>query len=127
MKPLLRQRLFPCYSIPMIPDYDDYYSLTGYARRFVRDPMREIDGWLSQKSTIAAIADWEMRNGNEHFRSEQIPFLFERIGKDEVVSIEDLIAMTACQGIAMDGEEVIADIDIFNDFVAFLTARGINV
>ena len=56
----------------MIADYDDYYSLTGYARRFVRDPMREIDGWLSQKSTIAAIADWEMRNGNEHFREVRI-------------------------------------------------------
>ena len=111
----------------MIPDYDDYYSLTGYARRFVRNPMREIDGWLSQKSTIAAIADWEMRNGNEHFRSDQIPFLFERVEKDEVVTIEDLVAMTACQGIALDGEEVIADIDIFNDFVAFLTARGVKV
>ena len=111
----------------MIPDYDDYYSLTGYARRLVKNTVREIDGWLSQKSTIAAIADWERRNGNEHFRHEQIPFLFEKIEKDEVITVEDLIALTACQGIAMDGEEVIADIDIFNDFVAFLTARGINV
>ena len=56
----------------MIPDYDDYYSLTAYARRFIRTPMREIEGWLSQRSTIAAIADWEDRNGNESFRSSSI-------------------------------------------------------
>ena len=89
--------------------------------------MREIDGWLSQRSTIAAIADWEKRNGNERFRQEQIPFLFEKVDKDEVITVEDLIAMTGCLGIALDGEEVIADIDIFNDFVAFLTARGVNI
>ncbi len=111
----------------MIPDYDDFYSLTGYARRFVRDPMREIDGWLSQKSTIAAITDWERRNGNGSFRDNQVPYLFERAERDEVLTVEDFIALTSCQGLAMDGEEVIADIDIFNDFVAFLTARGVNI
>lgn len=111
----------------MIPDYDDYYSLTAYARRFVRDPMRQIEGWLSQRSTIAAVADWENRNGNESFRSGNIPYLFERADKDEVITVPDFIALTSCQGLAMDGEEVIADIALYNDFVSFLTARGINI
>ena len=111
----------------MIPDYDDYYSLTAYCRRFIRTPMREIEGWLSQKSTVAAIVDWEKRNGNESFRESSIPYLFERAERDEVITVPDFIALTSGQGLALDGEEVIADIDIYNDFVAFLTARGVNV
>ncbi len=111
----------------MIPDYDDYYSLTGYARRFVKNPMKEIDGWLSQKSTVAAIANWESRHGNDSFRADQIPYLFERIDKDDILSPDDFIALTECRSLALDGEEVIGDIEIFNDFVAFLTARGINI
>ena len=111
----------------MIPDYDDYYSLTAYCRRFIRTPMREIEGWLSQRSTVAAIALWEKRNGNDSFRESSIPYLFEKANRDEVITVSDFIALTSCQGLALDGEEVIADIDIYNDFVAFLTARGINI
>ena len=111
----------------MIPDYDDFYSLTAYARRFIKTPMREIEGWLSQRSTVAMITDWERRNGNESFRESSVPYLFERADRDEVITVPDFIALTSCQGIAMDGDEVIADISIYNDFVAFLTARGINI
>ncbi len=111
----------------MIPDYDDYYSLSAYARRFVRDPFRQIEGWLSQRSTVAMITDWERRNGNESFRESSVPYLFERADRDEVITVPDFIALTSCQGLALDGDEVIADISIYNDFVAFLTARGINI
>ena len=60
----------------MIPDYDDYYSLTAYARRFIKTPMREVEGWLSQRSTVAMITDWERRNGNDSFRESSVPYLF---------------------------------------------------
>ena len=115
------------YNLCMIPDYDDYYSLTAYARRFVRDPMRQIEFWLSQRSTVAAITDWERRNGNESFRESSVDYLFQKADRDEIITVPDLIALTSCQGLALDGDEVIADIDLYNDFVAYLTAKGINL
>ena len=101
-------------------------ALGLYADDESRYEMKLKEAFVS-RSGFVMVQHLKHPDGNEHFRSDQIPFLFERVEKDEVVTIEDLVAMTACQGIALDGEEVIADIDIFNDFVAFLTARGVNV
>ena len=115
------------YNPLMLPDYDDYYSLTAYAGRFVREPMRQIEYWLSQRSTVAAITAWEKRNGNESFRDSAVEYLFGKADRDEIITVPDFIALTSCQGLALNGGDVIADIDIYNDFVAYLTVKGINV
>ena len=118
---------FLCYNLSMLPDYDDYYSLTAYAGRFVKEPMRQIEYWLSQRSTVAAITAWERRNGNESFRESSVEYLFGKADRDEIITVPDFIALTSCQGLALNGGDVIADIDIYNDFVAYLTVKGINV
>ena len=53
--------------------------------------------------------------------------LFGKADRDEIITVPDFIALTSCQGLALNGGDVIADIDIYNDFVAYLTVKGINV
>ncbi len=93
----------------------------------MKEPMRQIEYWLSQRSTVAAITAWERRNGNESFRESSVEYLFGKADRDEIITVPDFIALTSCQGLALNGGDVIADIDIYNDFVAYLTVKGINV
>ena len=59
-------------------DLDDFYSLTSYASRFLKDPDAFITLYFSQKSTAAAVAACEMKSGDGSFRHDMLPVLFER-------------------------------------------------
>ncbi len=106
-------------------ELDEYYSLTGYASRFSSEPERLIDLYVSQKSTAAMIAVLERKHGTS-FREDSIDILYRRAENDEVTPIRHFIAITGCQSITVENGEVMADIAVYNDFVAYLTASGIN-
>ena len=108
-------------------DLDDYYSLTGYAARFVRNPELEVSLYLSERSTLIMIELWEEGHGNSAFRYDQMEYALDAVSRDEMIEPQHLIALLSLSCIAIgDSGDVIADLDIYNDFVAFLTARGIN-
>ena len=108
-------------------DLDDFYSLTSYASRFLKDPDAFITLYFSQKSTAAAVAACEMKSGDgSSVRQDMLPVLFERAERDEMTTAREFIALTGCGCVSVDDGEVSADIAIYNDFVAYLTATGIN-
>lgn len=111
----------------IIPDLDDYNSLSAYAARFVRNYDEVIELWLSQRSTMVAIAVREMAIGNTAFRMSVLDYLFSLVDQDQLVMVQDFIDMTGAVSIVYDNGQVAADDVIFNDFVAYLTATGINV
>lgn len=111
----------------LTPDLDDYNSLTNYAARFVRDYDELIELWLSQRSTLVAIAVREQAIGNEAFSMNSLDYLFSIVDKDELISVKDFVTLTGAVSIIDDNGQIAADDVIFNDFVAYLTAIRINV
>ena len=108
-------------------DLDDFYSLTRYAARFTADSDTQVTLYLSQKSTAAAVAACEMRGGDGSFRFDALPELYARADRDETTAAHEFVALTGCRCISISDGDVSADISIYNDFVAYLTAKGINV
>lgn len=107
-------------------DYDDFYSLTRYASRFVRNPGDVISAYLSQRSTAVAVAALEMKEGNGSFRQSALEELFRRADADEMTTAHEFVLLTGCSCIMEADGEVVADLAIYNDFVAYLTASGVN-
>lgn len=109
-----------------IPDYDDYYSLTDYAGRFVQDPEECVDAYFSRIATMNLIMVWEQDRGNELFRRSQVEMLCEEIRQGEEKSAEEVLERTNTLSFYMENKKVIADLSIYNDFVAYLLINGIN-
>lgn len=110
----------------LIPDYDDYYSLTEYVGRFSSKTDLNISLWLSQVSTLSIIQLWEEGNGNSEFRSESVPYFIGKIENDELLDIDETISALGLLGLRRDGVEVIAHQSLYYDFVSYLTQKKIN-
>ena len=65
--------------------------------------------------------------GDGSFRFDALPELYARADRDETTAAHEFVALTGCRCISVSDGDVSADISIYNDFVAYLTAKGINV
>ena len=110
----------------LVPDLDDYNSLTAYAARFVLNHEDLVKLWLSQRSTMVAIAVREQAIGNEAFNLKSLDYLFSLVDEDSLVTVKDFVTLTGAVSILEEDGQVAADDVVFNDFVAYLTALGIN-
>ena len=110
----------------IIPDLDDYYSLSEYVGRFSSKKDLNIALWLSQVSTLSIIELWETNNGNTEFRREVVPHFIEQIENDELLDIDDVIAKLNIVGIVRRDMETFAVQSLYYDFVSYLTQKKIN-
>ena len=109
------------------PDYDEYYSLKSYADRFVSDSDEVLKVYFSRPSTLNLITFWEMKNGNDTFISSLMEKYHKRALDGEEFDIDELISTLNLLSVFNEKGDVRAHIDIYNDFVAYLTENGINV
>ena len=117
-----------CYHSGMYtPDYDEYYSLKSYADRFVSDSDEVIKVYFSRPSTLNLITLWEMKNGNEMFISALMENYHERAMDGEEFDVDELISTMNLLSVFNEKGDIRAHIDIYNDFVAYLTENGINI
>ncbi len=119
----------PCYieEDMNIPDYDDFYSLTDYGKRFLIDPMSQIESWLSQTSTLSIIELWERGNENENFRKESMGYFLQKAAEGEPIDPNELVDALSLSCMTVENGSVAADREIYYDFVEYLTEQGINV
>ncbi|MBO5770845.1 MAG: hypothetical protein J6R23_06295 [Spirochaetales bacterium] len=110
----------------IVPDLDDYYSLTEYVSRFSSKAEVNIALWLSQISTLSIIELWETSNGNSEFRKENVPFFLDKIENDELLDIDQVISALNITGIVRDGIQILASQSLYYDFVSYLTQKRIN-
>ena len=109
------------------PDYDEYYSLKSYADRFVSDSDEVIKVYFSRPSTLNLITLCEMKNGNEMFISALMENYHERAMDGEEFDVDELISTMNLLSVFNEKGDIRAHIDIYNDFVAYLTENGINI
>lgn len=110
-----------------IPDYDEYYSLKSYADRFVSDSDDVIKVYFSRPSTLNLITFWESKNENDMFISSLMESYHERAMNGEEFDVDELISTLNLLSVFNEKGDIRAHIDIYNDFVAYLTENGINV
>lgn len=109
------------------PDYDEYYSLKSYADRFVSDSDDVIKVYLSRPTTLNLITLWELRNGNDMFIASLMERYHERAMTGEEFDVGELISALNLLSVFIEEGDIRAHIDIYNDFVAYLTENGINI
>lgn len=109
----------------MYIDYDEYYSLKSYAERFVSDAEDVINIYFSRPTTLNLITLWEKRN-NEAFLLPVAEEYHKRALAGFEFSLSELISRLNLKSVFIDNGDVMAHIDIYNDFVAFLTENGVN-
>ena len=102
------------------PDFDDYYSLSEYASRFVSNPEKYISLWISQVSVLSRIELWEVSHGNALFRKDTLPLFIAKIENDELLDLNEVISALSLTSILIEDGEVFADKSIYYDFVGFL-------
>ncbi len=109
------------------PDYDEYYSLKSYADRFVSDSDEVLKVYFSRPSTLNLITFWEMKNGNDTFISSLMEKYHKRALDGDEFDVDELISNLNLLSVFNEKGDIRAHIDIYNDFVAYLTENGINV
>lgn len=109
------------------PDYDEYYSLKSYADRFVSDSDEVLKVYFSRPSTLNLITFWEIKNENDMFISSLMEKYHKRALDGEEFDVDELISTLNLLSVFNEKGDVRAHIDIYNDFVAYLTENGINV
>ena len=109
------------------PDYDEYYSLKSYTDRFVSDSDEVLKVYFSRPSTLNLITFWEMKNGNDTFISSLMEKYHKRALDGDEFDVDELISNLNLLSVFNEKGDIRAHIDIYNDFVAYLTENGINV
>ena len=109
-----------------IPDYDEYFTLDDYAARFVSDVSDTLKVYFSQVSTMNLITLWEMRNGNELFSPSEMERICDEIRAGHEFSPEEIRTRCNLLSFFIEDGKVVADLDVYNDFVAFLGRYRIN-
>lgn len=110
-----------------IPEYDDYYCLDDYAARFVGNPEQVVDAYFSLISTINLLMTVEKRIGNDLASYAQFESIASEIAEGGLKSAKEVLLRCNPIGFFVENGKVVADVDIYNDFVAYLTMNGINV
>ena len=108
------------------PDYDDYYTLDDYAARFVSDIKDTINVYFNQVSTMNLITLWEMRNGNDLFSPGEMELLCDEIRSGKEFTPDEIRTRCNILSYFIEDGKVVADLDVYNEFVAFLGRYRIN-
>lgn len=108
------------------PDYDEYYSLKSYADRFIGDSDEVIKLYFSRPSTLNLLTLWEKKHDNDIFIEPLMVQYHKRAMEGEEFNIAELISHLNLLSVFIENDEVLAHIDIYNDFVSFLTENGVN-
>ena len=110
-----------------VPDYDDYYTLDDYASRFVSDASATIKVYFNNVSTMNLITLWELNHGNELFSSKEMEMVCNEIRSDRYLEPSDIHDRCNILSYFIEEGKVVADLDVYNDFVAFLSRYRINL
>lgn len=109
-----------------IPDYDDYYSLTEYASRFSTNPMKLVAGWISQVSTLSIIELWERSHENDGFRGSLMETYINKVEEDDILDPMEVIPALGLGGLTVSENSIVGSVELYYDFVMYITAQGIN-
>lgn len=108
------------------PDYDDYYALDDYAARFLSDVDDTLKVYFNQVSTMNLITLWEMKNGNDLFRPDVMEEICNEIRNGHEFEPSEIRDRCNILSYFLEDGKIMADLDVYNDFVAFLGRYRIN-